>query len=294
MANILGIIAAVFVTFSIWIGFKNGQAKDQQKEHLNKEKANHKENTAQRDKLNQEIENFQKKYTASLALISKKMNEKDTKETEARELKEESDGLDKEIANLTADRDDYQKKVDEYGNPDKLIKELQDAKSAITALDDEITELKSKNDELTVKINNTSNKITKNQKIMGNHQAYKAQDFLNARIKAVYKNWGFVVINKGDAQGVTPRSTVVVKRGDKVIAELLVKNATNNSSTAEIVFKTLAEGEFVQVGDKVVAKMVAAPVKPEATTAKKEEAKPEEKPKEKEEENDDDDLFGDF
>lgn len=267
MATTFGILAAVIVSISIWIGYKNSQAKAEQIEHVAKEENAKKANTATRNKLDKEIDDFKTKFAASLEKMKTQMDDKDEKEDEVVDLTQESDDLSKEIKDLEDQRDDYEAKVAEYGKPDKLIKELQDAKAAIVELDAEIDSLKKENDELTVRINSTNETIAFNSKVMKNHELFQAQEFLDGKVKAVYKNWGFVVLNKGDVEGVTPRSTLLVKRGEDVICELLVKNATNTSSTAEILFDTMLEGEFVQVGDKVYPKPVEVIVEPAGETS---------------------------
>lgn len=78
-------------------------------------------------------------------------------------------------------------------------------------------------------------------------------DDFNARVAQSYTDWGFVVLNKGNGGGVFANADLEVKRGKDVIAKLKVRNVEQNSSVAELVPGSLAEGSNIRSGDMVVA-----------------------------------------
>ena len=74
-----------------------------------------------------------------------------------------------------------------------------------------------------------------------------------ARISQYFPEWGFGILNKGNSGGVFANADLEVKRGKNVIAKLKVKNVEQNGAIAELIPGSLAEGEFIQTGDSVVA-----------------------------------------
>lgn len=78
-------------------------------------------------------------------------------------------------------------------------------------------------------------------------------DDFNAKISYAYTDWGFVVLNKGNGGGVFANADLEVKRGKEVVAKLKVRNVEQNSSVADLVKGSLAEGERIRAGDLVVA-----------------------------------------
>jgi len=75
----------------------------------------------------------------------------------------------------------------------------------------------------------------------------------SARITQYFPEWGFGILNKGNTGGVFANADLEVKRGKNVIAKLKVKNVEQNGAIAELIPGSLAEGEFIQTGDSVVA-----------------------------------------
>jgi hypothetical protein len=78
-------------------------------------------------------------------------------------------------------------------------------------------------------------------------------DDFSAKVAQSYTDWGFVVLNKGNGGGVFANADLEVKRGKEVVAKLKVRNVEQNSSVADLVKGSLAEGEHLRPGDLVVA-----------------------------------------
>ncbi|OYW30368.1 MAG: hypothetical protein B7Z47_03645 [Chthoniobacter sp. 12-60-6] len=78
-------------------------------------------------------------------------------------------------------------------------------------------------------------------------------DNFTAKIAHSYTDWGFVVLNKGNGGGVFANADLEVKRGKDVVAKLKVRDVEQNSSVADLVKGSLAEGERLRPGDTVVA-----------------------------------------
>ncbi len=259
-----GILAALITAVSIWVGYLNSQAKDAQEKHLKTEKGIHTGKTNRHDNLLAEIKGYNTKYKTQLINVEENLNVKDTNQAEKASLDGKLATLNSEIKDLETRLAEYKSKVPDIGDVDRLIEQLLDAKKAIAQLDAAISQLKQDNEKLTVEIASQNETITYNKRWMKNHTEYVGQQELNGKIKAIYKDWGFVVVNSGDLAGVTPRSILLVMRGEEVICEVKVKNATNTAATAEIMFDTMKEDDFIQIGDVVIAKAKAPVVDPGA------------------------------
>jgi len=72
-------------------------------------------------------------------------------------------------------------------------------------------------------------------------------------VKAAFNQYGFVVINGGNNQGVVNRAQLDVYRRGQPICKLLVTSVDPAESSAEIIPGSLAPGQTVQPGDTVVA-----------------------------------------
>ena len=75
---------------------------------------------------------------------------------------------------------------------------------------------------------------------------------LEGKVLAVNPNWSFVVLNIGDKQGVVAGSSLIVKRGNSMVAKLRVTSVEPSTSIADIQAGTAAKGNTVQPGDVVI------------------------------------------
>jgi uncharacterized phage infection (PIP) family protein YhgE len=269
MSITFGILAALISAIAIWVGYLNSQAKDQQGELLKKDKAKHESAEKKLASLKKQIKDQNDGFNGVIANLAEKFDARDKKDEEIASLKQNLASLQSEVKELEGRLAEYQAKVPDIGEVDRLIKNLKEAKEAIAQIEASIEEIKGENERLTVEITQQEETIAYKKKWMTNHAEFQAQEELVTTVKAVYKNWGFVVLANGDVQGVTPRSSLVVKRGDEVIGELQVKTATNSVATAEIIFSSIKADDFIQVGDKVFPKV--KPKLPEAKPATEEE-----------------------
>ena len=73
-----------------------------------------------------------------------------------------------------------------------------------------------------------------------------------SEIRNAYNQWGFVVVQGGDDQGVVNRAQMDVYRRGQPICKLLVTSVEPTYSVADIIPGSLAPGQSVQMGDTVV------------------------------------------
>jgi hypothetical protein len=75
---------------------------------------------------------------------------------------------------------------------------------------------------------------------------------LTGNVLHVNQGWNFVVIDVGDKQGVTVNSPLLVMRGGQRVATLKVTSVEPRQCIADVVAGSMARGQMVQVGDRVV------------------------------------------
>ncbi len=287
MSLTFGILAALVTAVAIWVGYLNGQAKDEQARLLKDEIKVNEKLVKQRQGYIDRIDETQKAFLADLEAVKLKLDERDGKKVEANDLTNKLAGLKNEIASLEQEKADFQTDIPDLNEVDRLVKNLKEAKVELANLEGSVAELEADTGKLSAEIDQQVDAVSKNNQWIKNHTEFKSQEQLSATITAVYNDWGFVILSGGDAQGVTPRSTLIVKRGEEVIGELQVKTTTSKAATAEIMYSTLKEGESVQVGDSVSPKPVAVAAVEETTVGEGEK----EAPAEQEEEEASEELF---
>ena len=77
-------------------------------------------------------------------------------------------------------------------------------------------------------------------------------DSFSGAISGIDPQWGFIMINKGNASNVVKGAKLDVKRGPEKIATIIVTNVQPTSSICDLVNGTLATGMALQPGDRLV------------------------------------------
>ena len=146
-----------------------------------------------------------------------------------------------------------QKLIDEAGDIKALLAQIDDIKKqraeAEAALANQIQHLAAAQERITSLTN--AAKEAEEREARGRRGI--VDDDFNAKVAYSYTDWGFVVLNKGNGGGVFANADLEVKRGKDVVAKLKVRDVEQNSSVADLVKGSLAEGEHIRAGDLVVA-----------------------------------------
>lgn len=90
-------------------------------------------------------------------------------------------------------------------------------------------------------------------------------DTFTGSITNIDSQWGFIMINKGNSSNVVKNAKLDVKRGSDVVATLVVTNVQPNASICDVVPGTLAAGQQLQAGDRVVVNQASSESKNIAT-----------------------------
>ena len=198
-----------------------------------------------------------KSREAQLAEVTKELES--TKASSA-ELASKVQGDSQELATLKANLDQVakivsqnQKQIEEAGDIPGLLAQIASIKKeraeAEAALANQTQHLAAAQERIT-KLNNAA-KEAEEREANGRRGIVDA-DF-TAKVAHAYTDWGFVVLNKGNGGGVFANADLEVKRGKNVVAKLKVRDVEQNSSVAELVKGSLADGEHLRSGDLVVA-----------------------------------------
>lgn len=75
---------------------------------------------------------------------------------------------------------------------------------------------------------------------------------MTARVVAVNNDWGFVVIDAGEKEGITPDTKLLVTRGTATVGKLSILSVEGSRTVANILGDTLAPGMAPAPGDKVI------------------------------------------
>lgn len=75
---------------------------------------------------------------------------------------------------------------------------------------------------------------------------------LEATVVAVNKDWGFVMVNAGMSLGVSASSSLLVKRGEELIARLRIVTLAPDMVVCDIVPESIAKGARVMPGDRAI------------------------------------------
>lgn len=148
---------------------------------------------------------------------------------------------------------DLQKQIDEAGDIEALLaqienirKERAEAEGALANQNQALASAQEK-----VKTLTDAAKAAEEREARG-RRGIVDEDF-TAKVAQSFTDWGFVVLNKGNGGGVFANADLEVKRGKDTVAKLKVRDVEQNSSVADLVKGSLAEGERIRAGDLVVA-----------------------------------------
>ncbi|OYW75778.1 MAG: hypothetical protein B7Z37_11795 [Verrucomicrobia bacterium 12-59-8] len=146
-----------------------------------------------------------------------------------------------------------QKQIEEAGDIKSLIAQIESLKKeraeAESALSNQTQHLAAAQERIT----NLTNAAKEAEEREARGRRGIVDDDFTAKVAHAYTDWGFVVLNKGNGGGVFANADLEVKRGKDVVAKLKVRDVEQNSSVAELVKGSLAEGEHLRSGDLVVA-----------------------------------------
>lgn len=113
--------------------------------------------------------------------------------------------------------------------------------------------VKAQCDALVARSQGLNKSIDSQKKLASDRNARLAPADLSARVINTASKWNYVIIDAGSNKDVCIGSRLAVMRGDEKITELNVTTVEGTRAGADIVLDTLAPGESVHVGDRVIS-----------------------------------------
>lgn len=187
-------------------------------------------------------------------------------------------GKEKELTQTNLDEVNKQltqleEQIRKVGDVKKLMASVQEETEKKKAVDAAIANQQQQLALADEKIGKVQAEITRFQDVERRQRSGVVEPGFTARVAQAFQEFGFVVLNKGNANGIFADALLDVKRGRQVVARLKVRDVEQGMSVADLVPGTLAQGESIRSGDLVVAAKevpkpaAPAPSLPEATPA---------------------------
>jgi peptidoglycan hydrolase CwlO-like protein len=144
------------------------------------------------------------------------------------------------------------KKLPAGFNPQTISEDLNKIKQEIAELQ---TQAEAKKQEVTVQ----EKKIGESQKVLADivekietRKKSFERNSMKARVVAVNNDWGFVVIDVGEKEGITPDTKLLVTRGTQTVGKINTLSVQGNRTVANVLTDTLAIGMIPAPGDTVI------------------------------------------
>ncbi len=251
--KILSGIAAACLGAALYFAVINKEALKAERDLAERAKKDH----ASLITRKQQAEEAHKTKLAKLDSLKKELDDTKQKVAKAAADSQEKDAAlqlaKNTLTQVVTQVDTIQKKIDELGNVEKLLAQVaalkKDQETAEGAVASQTQQLAMKKEA----VNSLQSDIARYRDLEVRARKGIVEPSFTARVASVFSNWGFVILNKGNAGGVFANAELEVKRGKDVIAKLKVRNVEQQISVADVIPGSVAEGNSLRSGDLVVA-----------------------------------------
>lgn len=158
-------------------------------------------------------------------------------------------------------------KIKEAGDIEKLLAQVTALKKDKEAAEGEVATQTTAVAQAQEKVNELNKEVERNRDLDARARKGELEPTFTARVTQAFADWGFAVLNKGNAGGVVANAELDVKRGGTTVAKLKVRNVEQAISVVDIVPGSVAEGDAVRAGDTVVPGPVVKKEAPPAPVA---------------------------
>jgi hypothetical protein len=266
MSTTLGILTALVLTVSAFLGYKN---LEQYKEQISIRQTEESKRETLRTNLKKtldERDDTKAKKEAQQKLAEAKGVEVASQQKKIEDLKTEIAAKEDQVRTQQQSIDALKEQLKNLGNVEELVTKLKRMVQELAQLETDIGSTTVKLNNLISEKNRTAGVIQSYDDENNWRNANQSNPKLATRINSIFDTYGFVTLPVGNNAGVVGGSSLEVVRDGEVIAKLLVKTVEAGTSAAEIVPDSLRAETVLMVGDSVRA---AAPVvKPAPAPAK--------------------------
>ncbi len=157
------------------------------------------------------------------------------------------------LEQVTTQVNAVQKQIDDAGDIEKLIAQVEKLKKDQTEAEGAVANQKQRLANVQATIAGVTGQIDKLKETEAQGRRGIVAPEFSARVAQFFPEWGFAILNKGNSQGVFANADLEVKRGKDVIARLKVRSVEQHNAIADVVPGSVAEGSSIFNGDSVVA-----------------------------------------
>lgn len=251
-----GLTAAVLV-LSIFMGIRNNAEFEEQLEH--REKSERRLKTSQAD-----LEDLRKKKADTIASLEASQAEDVVEKENLATLVDEVASLEGAIQEKESTVASNKAKIAETDtmlvdlpDPELLVPQITATKNKIAQLKADIARDGEAIEALKSQVKSVEAQVVSKRALIESQSSGRSLPTLSTSVKSVYRNWGFVTLNGGNATGVVPDSVLDVLRNGEVVAKLKVTTVEQNRAAADIMVDALPVVATVRSGDRVVAEKVS-------------------------------------
>ncbi len=255
MTKVLLILSALVMGASGFLAYQNGRKfKSVREDHF---------------KLNTQLRTEKGALDSAIELVTKANGEIATLQkdidTEGEKLKQNK----LKIASLEADLkrvlDETKAKADRMAELEAKLRELppgynpQTLPEQINKLKQEIAEVQAQTEKKKEEVAAAEKKVADAHKalddILAKIEARKKafeRNSMSGRVVAVNTDWGFVVLDVGAKEGISPDTKLIVIRGTQTVGKVNIIDVSGTRTVASILGETLAPGMSPAPGDRVI------------------------------------------
>lgn len=169
-------------------------------------------------------------------------------ESEIKRVQEDLDANNGKLATLKAELEKLP--------PDVKPETLQED---INRIKQNIADLKAKADVKVQEIEAENGKVAAVQRTVNNYARKKEdrqkafeRNSMSATVVAVNSDWGFVVVDAGEPEGITQSTKLIVTRGTQTVGKISILSVSGSRTIANILPETITPGMAIAPGDKVI------------------------------------------
>ena len=206
--------------------------------------------------LHDEIREQSKAIAETYATYSETQKNAKNEDLQTKGKEEDLAGVKKEIDDIGAKKQAMQEEITRIlgssGTTEELLAKNEALKKENDAKVEEI-------DQISKEADAAKKAAAESQTLIGRLQQQQATRTKSIQlasrtgtISAVNPDFGFVIVNLGQNQGVTSESRLLVKRGSQLIGKLNIVRIEGSTTVADMDLKSITPGFAIQPGDEVV------------------------------------------
>jgi archaellum component FlaC len=255
MAKILLIISALVIAATAYLGFAAKQKVDAIQGELASKKKTLLATQADLSKTKSTLKKTEDELVAAKADI-------EVKEKDIAAKKIEIEGLGTKLAETTKNLETAQAELKvltenptnpgEKVNVDQLRADIDELKRSKAETESKLAETIQVKDTLTKQLGEERSKTAAANTVVESYKKEYTKPGVTGTILAYNPGWNFVVLSIGDKQSLKAGKELVVTRGGQMVGKVRVTSVEPSTSIADVLPSTVAKGDSVQPGDRVV------------------------------------------